>query len=75
MGHVHSTTFDPELRNVRFTLISLMEFPIILSTLQLFQICIFNRKYSNLTLSSGPQLLGKKIYNKFACIIGQYMQK
>ena len=41
---VHSTTFDLELRNERFTLISFMGFPAILSTLQPFQICIFNRK-------------------------------
>ena len=41
---VHSTTFDPELRNERFTLISFMGFPAILSTLQPFEICIFNRK-------------------------------
>ena len=40
---VHSTTFDPELRNERFTLIFLMGFPTILSTLQPFQICICNR--------------------------------
>ena len=43
-GGVHSTTFDPELRNERFTLISFMGFPAILSTLQPFEICIFNRK-------------------------------
>ena len=42
-GGVHSTTFDPELRNERFTLISFMGFPAILSTLQPFEICIFNR--------------------------------
>ena len=41
---VHSTTFHLELRNERFTLISFMEFPAILNTLQPFQICIFNRK-------------------------------
>ena len=41
---VHSTTFDPELRNERFTLISFMGFPAILSTLQPFEIYIFNRK-------------------------------
>ena len=39
---VQLTTF--ELRNERFTLISFMGFPAILSTLQPFQICIFNRK-------------------------------
>ena len=42
----HSTpfaTFDPELRNERFTLISFIGFPAILSTLQPFEICIFNR--------------------------------
>ena len=44
LGGVHSTTFDPELRNERFTLISFMEFPAILSAIQPFEICIFNRK-------------------------------
>ena len=55
---VHSTTFDPELRNERFTLISLMGFPAILSTLQPFQICICNRKNRKFTFSNGPQLMG-----------------
>ena len=41
---VYSTTFDPELRNERFTLISFIGFPAIFSTLQPFEICIFNRK-------------------------------
>ena len=41
---VHSTTFHLEFRNERFTLISFMEFPTILSTLQPFQICILIRK-------------------------------
>ena len=59
-GGVHSTTFDPELRNESFALISFMEFPAILSALQLFQICIFNRKNSKLTFSNGSQLMGKR---------------
>ena len=45
-GGVYSTTlatFDPELRNERFTLISFIGFLAILSTLQPFEICIFNR--------------------------------
>ena len=45
-GGVYSTTFatfDPELRNERFILISFIGFPAILSTLQPFEICIFNR--------------------------------
>ena len=37
-------TFDPEHRNERFTVISFMGFPAILSTFQSFEICIFNRK-------------------------------
>ena len=57
---VHSTTIDLELRNERFTLISFMGFPAILSTLQPFQIYIFKRKKSKLTFTNGPQLLGKK---------------
>ena len=72
---VHSTTFHLELRNERFILISFMEIPAILSTLQPFQICIFNRKQSKLTSSNGPQPMGKKCYGKFACIIGPYMEK
>ena len=55
---VNSTTFDPELRNESFALISFMGFPTILSTLLTFQICIFNRKNSKLTFSNGSQLMG-----------------
>ena len=44
---VHSTTFDPKLRNERFTLISFNVFLAILSALQPFQIYIFNRKMVN----------------------------
>ena len=62
-GHVnHLSTFDPELRNVSFALISFMGFPSILSALQPFQICIFKRKYSKLTFSNGSQLIKQKIY-------------
>ena len=71
-GGVHSTTFEPELRNERFTLISVMGFPAILSALQPFEICIFIGENSKLTFSNGPLLM---VYGKFACIIGQYMQK
>ena len=39
-----------------------MVFPAILSTLQPFQICIFNRKNSKLTFSNGHQLKRKKVY-------------
>ena len=60
LGGVHSTTFHLELRNERFTLISFMGFPAILSTLQPFQICIFNRKQSKLTFSNDPQVMGKR---------------
>ena len=55
---VHFTTFDPELRNERFTLISFMGFPAILSALQPFQISICNRKNRKFTFSNGPQLMG-----------------
>ena len=61
IGEVHSTTFDPELTNERFTLICFMGFPAILSTLQPFRICIFKRKYSKLTFSNGPQLMGERL--------------
>ena len=57
---VHSTTFDAELRNVSFALISFMGFPAILSALQPLQICRYNRKYSKLTFSNGSQLMGKR---------------
>ena len=59
-GVNHLSTFDPELRNVNFALISFMGFPAILSALQPFQICIFKRKYSKLTFSNGSQLMGKR---------------
>ena len=52
--------FDPKQKNERFTLVSFMVFPAILSTLQPFQICIFNRKNSELTFSNGHQLMGKR---------------
>ena len=60
LGGIHSTTFHLELRNERFTLISFMGFPAILSTLQPFQICIFNRKKSEFTFSNGPQVMEKR---------------
>ena len=50
MGVNHLSTFDAKLRNVSFALISFMGFPAILSTLQPFEICIFNRKDSKLTI-------------------------
>ena len=57
---VYSTTFDAELRNVSFAFISFMGFPALLSALQPFQICIYNRKYRTLTFSNGSQLMGKR---------------
>ena len=36
-----------------------MGFPAILSAIQPFQVCIYNRKYSKLTFSNGSQLIGK----------------
>ena len=45
MGGInHLSTFDADLRNVCFALISFMGFPAILSALQPFQMCIYNRK-------------------------------
>ena len=64
-GVNHLSTFDAHLRNVSFTLISFMGFPAILSVLQPFQICIFNRKYSKLTFSNGSQLMGKRLMANF----------
>ena len=60
LGGIHSITFDAELRNVGFPLISFMGFPAILSALQPFQICIYNIKYSKLTFSHGSHLMGKR---------------
>ena len=57
---LHSTTVDAELGNVSFALISFMGFPPILSALQPFQICIYNRRNSKLTFSNGSQLMGKR---------------
>ena len=62
---VHSTTFDPELRNERFTLMYFMGFPAILSALQPFQICMFNRKNGKLTFSNGCQLVGKRFMSNW----------
>ena len=56
---IHLSTFDAELRNVSFPLISFMDFPPISSTLQPFQICIYNTKYSKLTFPNGSQLMEK----------------
>ena len=56
---VHSTTSDPELRNDKFTLISFMGFPAILSALQPFQICICNSKNRKFPFSNDPQLMRK----------------
>ena len=59
-GVNHLSTFDADLRNVSFALISFMGFPAILSALQPFQICIYNSKYNKLTFSNGSQLMGKR---------------
>ena len=37
-----------------------MGFPPILSTLQPFKICIYNRNYIKLTFSNGSHLIGKR---------------
>ena len=45
MGEVnHLSTFDADLRYVCFALTSFMGFPAILSALQPFQMCNYNRK-------------------------------
>ena len=74
-GFNHLSTFDLELRNVSFELISFMGFPAILSALQPFQICICKRNYSILTFSNGSQLMRKRFMPHLTCIIGEYMQK
>ena len=60
---IHLSTFDLELRNVSFELISFMGFPAILCALQPYQICIFKRKYSKLSFSNGSQLMGKALWH------------
>ena len=50
-GVNHLSTFDADLRNVSFAMITFMGFPAILSALQPFQMCIYNRKYNKLTFS------------------------
>ena len=74
-GGQSSFNFNAEPRNVSFALISFMGFPAILSTLQPFKICIYNKKYSKLTFFKWLSADGEKVYGKFACIIGEYMQK
>ena len=64
-GVNHLSTFDLELRNVSFELISFMEFPAILCALQPFQICIQKRKYSKLTCSNGCQLMRNEFMPHF----------
>ena len=59
-GVNHLSTFDADLRNVRFALISFMGFHAILSTLQPFQMCIYNRRYSKLTFSHDSQVMGNR---------------
>ena len=59
-GINHLSTFDADLRNVSFASISFMGFPAILSTLQPFQMYIYNRKYSKLTFSNDYQLMGNR---------------
>ena len=50
-GVNHLSTFDADLRNVSFAMITFMGFPAILSALQPFEMCIYNRKYNKLTFS------------------------
>ena len=59
-GVNHLSTFDADLRNVSFAMITFMGFPAILSTLQPFQMCIYNRKYNKLTFSHDSQLMGNR---------------
>ena len=60
----HLSTFDADLRNVSFALISFMGFPAILSTLQPFQMCIYNRKYSKLTFPHDSYVMGNMFIAK-----------
>ena len=60
-----SQPFDATLRNVSFALIYFMGFPAIWSTLQPFQICIYNSKFSKWTFSNDSQLMGKRFITNF----------
>ena len=60
-----SQPFDAQLRNVSFALIYFMGFPAIWSTLQPFQICIYNSKFSKWTFSNDSQLMGKRFITNF----------
>ena len=60
-----SQPFDAQLRNVSFALIYFMGFPAIWSTLQPFQICIYNSKFSKWTFSNDSQLIGKRFITNF----------
>ena len=55
-----SQPFHAQLRKVSFALIYFMGFPAIWSTLQPFQICIYNSKFSKWTFSNDSQLIGKR---------------
>ena len=61
-GGFHSTTFDPELRNESFALMSFMGFPAILSTLQPFQICILIEKIANQHFQMAHSWWGKGLW-------------
>ena len=68
-GVNHLTTFDADLRNVSFALISFIGFPAILSTLETLQMCINNTKYSKLTFSHDSQVMGNKFMaNSYASL-------
>ena len=60
-----SQPFHAQLRKVSFALIYFMGFPAIWSTLQPFQICIYNSKFSKWTFSNDSQLMGKRFITNF----------
>ena len=60
LGGQSSFNFWCWTQTLFFAVIYFMGFPAILSILQSFQICIYNRKYSKLTFSNGSQLMGKR---------------
>ena len=53
----------------------LMGFPTILSCISDWGVNSCRRKYSKLTFSNGSQLIGKKAYGTFTCIIQQYIPR
>ena len=62
---VEFTRFPPDV--ISCAMISFMGFPAILSALQPFHICTYNRKYRKLTFSNDSHLMGKALWQICMC--------